>query len=115
MSRAMDCSSTAAERHLLQADVALRAAIGTEPSVAASQFLKCSLALDVPEFYRSRQRLRRRIRRIVMWVMIALAAALLTMLAVWWSRPFDNRPAANSPASQTQPRAESPAQSPPGI
>jgi hypothetical protein len=102
MSRAMDCSTTAAERHLLQADIVLRESTGHEPSIAAGQFLKCSLNLDVPEFYRAKQRLRRRIRRTLIWTAIALGTLLLAMLAVWWSRPFDNRPGPTSAASQPQ-------------
>lgn len=106
MSRAMDCSTTAAERHLLQADVAIRAAIGVDPAIAAKQFLRASLTMDVPAFYRARQVRRRRVRAVLILLVIAGSAVVLAMVAIWWSRPLDG----NAEVDQVTSR---PASSPP--
>ena len=36
----------------------------------------------------------------------ALVVVLLTMLAVWWSRPFDNRPGQGPTPAATQPNSQ---------
>lgn len=104
MARAMDCSSTAAERHLLQADVAIRTAIGIEPSIAATQFLKASLAIDVPEFHRRRLLIKRRMKLATRAIVLILITAALVALVAWWTRPLERsdreRPATQSAASQ---------------
>ncbi len=88
LSRAMDCSSTAAERHLLQAEVNLRNATGLDSGQSAAHFLKASLAIDVPEFHR-RSRLRKRfIRRTLVWSIIAIVAVLLAVVVIRWTRPM---------------------------
>lgn len=103
MSRAMDCSTTAAERHLLQADVAMRSALGIEPAVAANQFRKYSMTLEVPEFHRRRERFRRRLRLAGVLVLIAVVAGVLAVVAMWWARPFDGKPAPGLARPATQP------------
>jgi hypothetical protein len=75
-SRAMDCSTTATTRHLEQADDALTAALGDKLAEATEMLLSWSMSLDVPAFYRARQRRREQFRR------IAIAVALLALVAV---------------------------------
>ena len=103
MSRAMDCSTTAAERHLLQSDVAIRAATGSDPAIAAKQFLRASLTMAVPAFYRAKQQRRRRMRTVLALIAIALIAILLAAVAMWWSRPLEGndevKQATSKPAS----------------
>lgn len=105
MSRAMDCSSTAAERHLLQADVAIRNAIGIDPSVAAAQFLKASLAIDVPEFHRRLQLAKRRMRLAAIGIGLILVTSGLVALIVWWTRPMEqpSRKGATTVPATSQP------------
>lgn len=91
MSRAMDCSSTAADRHLQLADAAMRRALGGDADAAAQRFREYSMTLDVPAFYREAQRRRRHMRLAVRLAIAAVIALLLGALAVWWSRPFDGR------------------------
>jgi hypothetical protein len=91
MSRAMDCSSTAAERHLQLASAAMARVAGGADADAARSFLRYSMSLDVPEFYRAAQRRRRRLRLAMLLVVIGILALAIAALAMWWSRPLDGR------------------------
>ena len=88
MSRAMDCSVTATQRHLEQAEQALEAQLGPAASEAAPGLLRYSMTLDVPEFYRQQELRRRRIRLSLKLAALAAAAALLGALILFWTRPF---------------------------
>ncbi len=56
MSKAMDCSTTATERHIDQAEAELTEKMGTESIEAGQILLRYSMTLQVPEFYRANQR-----------------------------------------------------------
>jgi hypothetical protein len=75
IARAMDCSRTAAQRHLDQAD----SVMAPHGESAATCLLDFSLGLEVPPFYVARRRRRRRCRLIMR---IGLVLALLGGLAV---------------------------------
>jgi hypothetical protein len=78
-SRAMDCSTTATARHLQQAERALAAALGDAVETARERLLAYSMALTVPAFYRARRRRRRQLGRLV----VALALAAIIALVMW--------------------------------
>jgi hypothetical protein len=76
--KAMDCSVTAASRHLERADDAIRAALGDQAGEAAESLVRFSMSLDVPEFYRKRRALRRRLR----WGIRLIVALLVFVIVV---------------------------------
>lgn len=78
IARAMDCSLTAIERHLQQADRAMADLPAIPADEAAKKLLRYSMRLDVPAFYRAARRRRRIVRRL----MIALVAVVLIALAI---------------------------------
>lgn len=86
--RAMDCSVTAARRHLEQADHLLKQTMGSRADDAPQMIRQYSMTLDVPEFYRA-QRLRRRQMRLMLKVAIIMVCALLlAALVMWLTRPM---------------------------
>lgn len=90
MARSMDCSLTAARRHLEQADTVVSGRLGERAATVADELLHVSLAVDVPAIYRARRVRRRRIRRAVRTAAVVLAAAAVVALAVWmilYTRP----------------------------
>lgn len=88
MSRAMDCSTSAAARHLASASEAM-AAVATEGQKTPAQaFLQYSMTLDVPEFYRVAQRRQRCMRLTLLLGCIAAIAVAIGALVIWWSRPL---------------------------
>ena len=89
MARAMDCSLTAAVRHLEQADAAINQRLGATASSAAPILLTYSMTLEVPRFYRLQQQRRRHSRIAVMILAAALSALTLAALVMWWSRPLN--------------------------
>ncbi len=82
--RAMDCSVTATDRHLHSAEAAMRKQLGAKTTEAAELLLHYSMALDVPEFHRARQRRRRRIKLALRWIAIVgvLAAIIVFFVLV---------------------------------
>jgi len=76
VARSMDCSVTATTRHRDQADAFMRERLGDGVHQAVDALLRVSMSLDVPAVYRTRRRLRRRLRvaRIVLAVILGLAA-----------------------------------------
>ncbi|NNM26311.1 MAG: hypothetical protein HKO59_10075 [Phycisphaerales bacterium] len=82
LARAMDCSRTAALRHLDQAQAAL-----TPAEEAANALRAYAATLEVPAFYRDARR-RRRWRRLVVRICVALVAAAgcVVLAGWWWSR-----------------------------
>ena len=84
MSKAMDCSTTATERHIEQAAANLTEKLGTESNEAGKILLSYSMTLNVPEFYRANQRRKRRMKwfyRVTAAVFIL--AAIIAGLS-WW-------------------------------
>lgn len=84
MSKAMDCSTTATERHIDQATTELTEKLGTQSNEAGQILLSYSMTLHVPEFYRANQRRKRRMK----WF-YRVAAALFILVAIiaglsWW-------------------------------
>jgi len=88
MARAMDCSLTAAQRHLYQAERSLNERMGDTAATVPSTLLSYSMRLDVPAFYRIERRRRRQWR--LAWIVIGIAAVALglAMLLTWWARPL---------------------------
>lgn len=87
VSRAMDCSRTAAAHHLAAADEAMRAALGArlDPCVAAARSAADALDLGpIIAGHRDRLRRRRRLRAALLAgvVGIVVLAALVTVLSV---------------------------------
>ena len=81
--RAMDCSVTAITRHLRQAQESMAAALGEQLQSASRAILDYSMSLEVPAFYRARQRRRRRLRQAA--VVAAIGFGLLAvMIAARW-------------------------------
>jgi DNA-directed RNA polymerase specialized sigma24 family protein len=81
MARAMDCSVTAAARHLEQAEAAMGAAAGAADAAAALR--RYGDALDLPEFYRAWRRRRIRVRRALRGLaLLILLAGLVVALRV---------------------------------
>lgn len=80
MARAMDCSHTAAERHLVQAEAAMTGAVAEDADSIAQTLLTYVLALDVPAFYRAKQDRRRQLRRVIQ--MIILTAVLASIIVI---------------------------------
>lgn len=85
LSRAMDCSVTATQRHLDVADGAMKIATDGRMHEAAEQLLAYSMSLDVPAFYRDRRRRRRILQLAVAGLVIFLALAGIIAGAVLWS------------------------------
>jgi len=84
MSKAMDCSTIATERHIDQAAAELTEKLGTETKEAGQILLSYSMTLEVPEFYRANQRRKRRMK----WF-YRVAAAVIILVAIisghsWW-------------------------------
>jgi hypothetical protein len=83
--RAMDCSRTATERHLAQADEHLaRRRGGASPAAVAETLRAYTLSLDVPEIHRDAQRLRRRLRIGRYLLLALLLAGAAAAVIVWW-------------------------------
>jgi len=84
LSRAMDCSLTATERHLEMADGAMKIATDGKISAAAHVLLQYTQSLDVPAFYRAKQRRRRLVRRVCWGLgLVMLLAAIITVAVLW--------------------------------
>lgn len=83
MSKAMDCSTIATERHIDQASAELTEKLGTEFGKAGQILLSYSMTLQVPEFYRASQRRKRRMK----WF-YRVAATVFILAAIiagfWW-------------------------------
>jgi hypothetical protein len=92
MARAMDCSTAATERHLHQADAALRTILDDSADKAATTLLSYSMTLDVPAFHRAARLRRKRMRLALRLAVLVLLAALITALVMYWARPFDGKP-----------------------
>jgi hypothetical protein len=88
MARAMDCSVTATQRHLEQADQAMRDALHEQAEGAAGRVREFAMSLDVPEFFRAERKRRRQLRRALKWSAILIVALGLAALALWWTRPL---------------------------
>lgn len=89
MARAMDCSVGATERHLEQAESAMRESLGRDLAAEAPKMLlEYSMTLDVPDFYRAQQR-RRRIVRLLLW---ALVVAVCLAVLTWILREYVDTP-----------------------
>lgn len=85
IARAMDCSVGATERHLGQADAAMVESLGrADAAKAPKTLLDYSMKLDVPAFFRARQR-QRRIVRLMLRVLIVL---LIAAGIIWLAREF---------------------------
>jgi len=106
--RSMDCSRTATTRHLEQAEAALQQVLGSgaEADAAAERVLQYSLSVDVPGFYRAKQRRRRRWRR-VRWLFLAMLLAACVVAAVTWWRDVSDRAAGDSVPVSPPPSAAS--------
>jgi hypothetical protein len=89
MARAMDCSVTAATRHLEAADGRIDHALGASSFAAAATILSYSMTLEVPRFYRVEQQRRRRSRIAFLMIAAGILALILAAIAMWWSRPLD--------------------------
>lgn len=89
IARAMDCSVTATQRHIEQADLFMRGRLGPDAQRASEALRRYSMTLDVPRFYRIDRQRTRRTRAALKWLAIAGAAAIVAALALWWARPFD--------------------------
>jgi hypothetical protein len=89
MARAMDCSVTATQRHIEQADSLMGERVGTVAGAGEGALRTYSMSLDVPRFYRIDRRRRARTRAALKWMVIGAAAILLAALALWWTRPLN--------------------------
>ncbi len=79
MARAMDCSTSATQRHLDLADEAMAGELGVPLAAEApAQLLRYVMALEVPEFYRAA----RRRRRLLKWMLVTLGAVIVLVLIV---------------------------------
>lgn len=83
VARAMDCSTTATDRHLARGDRAMQPAPGDDAPDAAAALLRCSLAIDVPAFYRADRRRRRLRRRVIRIAIAAVTVAALVVGGLW--------------------------------
>lgn len=81
--KAMDCSFRAARQHHDLAVEKLREHLGARLEWAAKSVREAMMRLDVPEFYRARQRTRKKIRRTLL-VLAIIAAILTTLVVVLW-------------------------------
>ena len=84
VSKAMDCSTTATERHIHQATNELTEKLSTVSDEAGQILLSYSMTLEVPEFYRASQRRKYRMK----WF-YRVAAAVFILAAIiagflWW-------------------------------
>lgn len=89
MSRAMDCSVTATQRHIEQADAHMRQRLGEAATGAPHTLRRFSMSIDVPKFYRVDRRRRARTRTMLKWMAVGAAAILVAALALWWARPLN--------------------------
>ncbi len=81
--RAMDCSLTAMQRHLAQADAAVAGAVPADGTGAAASALReYTLGLDVPAFHRAARRRREAQRRVL--ALLGAASLAAAALAVGW-------------------------------
>lgn len=81
--RAMDCSVTAADRHLERADIELTETLGSEPDAAIEAFRRYTLTLDLPGPVRRRRRMRDRQRR-ALWLIVLAGVALGAIAGLLW-------------------------------
>ena len=88
MARAMDCSVTATQRHVEQADIQMRDRLGESAPKASEALRTYSMSIDVPRFYRIDRRRRARTRTALKWMAIGGIAIVLAALALWWGRPL---------------------------
>jgi hypothetical protein len=106
--RAMDCSVTAIERHLRQADESIGMALGQPTTTFAQTLLSYTQSLDVPAFYRKARLRRRRLRKVMIIVgltagAVVLAAGVISVArgAARGATQVLDREAARSPASSS--------------
>lgn len=83
MSKAMDCSTAATQRHLEQADATLQQKLGVAASKAPQIVLSYSMTLEVPPFYRVQRRRKRRLKAVGIVLGVALLVALAAALYFW--------------------------------
>jgi hypothetical protein len=88
ISRAMDCSVTATQRHLEQADAAMAEKLGNDASHAAATLRAYTMAIDVPWYYHVQRRRQRHARQALMLLGFVAIAMLIAALFMWWSRPL---------------------------
>jgi hypothetical protein len=82
VSRAMDCSKTAAERYLAKADEALQVSLGTDLEASIMELRRAADALDpgpILRTYRHSVRKHRRIR-LITWILLL---AVVGLVGVW--------------------------------
>jgi hypothetical protein len=109
--RAMDCSVTAIERHLHQADESIAMALGQPTASLAQTLLSYTQSLEVPAFYRNARLRRRGLRKVMIIVALTAGAVVLAAGVIWVARGaaqvLDREPArspaSSSPASRLAP------------
>ncbi|MEM7228525.1 MAG: hypothetical protein AAF432_06890 [Planctomycetota bacterium] len=84
MARSMDCSTTATERHLAQADAALAHVMGSAVPAFVEQVLEHSMAIDVPGTFTMWKAGRRRRRRRIAIVLAVLGVVIAGAAVVLW-------------------------------
>lgn len=81
--KAMDCSFRAARQHHDLADAQLRTRLGRGVPDAAKRVREAMMQVDVPAFYRDRQRRRRRTKRILLTLAIVAGALIAVAVLLW--------------------------------
>src|SRR5262249_23097002 len=76
-------STTAISLHRNAADDAMERWLGKDVSRASQQLLDYSMSLDVPGFYRAQQRMRRQIRKAVIFAGVGLGALIVILGLIW--------------------------------
>jgi hypothetical protein len=101
--RAMDCSTTAVQRHLQLAEQCLAGALGQVAPDASRTLLAYSQTLDVPAFYRQAREQQRRVRRMLTVTLLVVSAAALLIAGAWLAHWLEQRSmsSASQPATPT--------------
>jgi hypothetical protein len=91
VARAMDCSVTAAQRHLERADALMQAArgegaAGMPEAAAAEQLRALVVRLDTPPLFRARREARQRMRRTLRWIIVAIVLVIAAAAVLCWQR-----------------------------
>ncbi len=84
MARAMDCSVTATQRHLQQADDLVAGRLQSRAADAARRVLEFSMSLDVPAFHRVQQAHRKKAKRMMVALAMGLAMSIVFAIVLWW-------------------------------